>query len=271
MKKHYALMLFGLLLFSECANPAAEVIPQTQRAETATPLPPTDTPEPTETASPLPPTNTPEPTATATISYTPTPEIKTEQIEVPYEDRIIRGTLVGDGEIAVVLAPMFGENRSSWIAFAKHLASLGYTALAFDFPGFGASSGEFNYTATTFDALAVIDFLLDQGYERIVCMGASVGAGACYEAAVLRPNLAGLVIISAPVETTSEEAAILLMPKLLVTGDEPDVKGQMKENFQLLLAPKQFELINEKRHGTEMINTGDELRDMLVEFLESLP
>jgi pimeloyl-ACP methyl ester carboxylesterase len=263
-------MLIGLLLFSACANPAADVIPTTQPAETATPLPPTETPEPVVSPTPQPPTDTPEPTATATIAYTPTPEIKIEQVEVPYEDRIIRGTLVGDGEIVVVLAPMFSENRSSWIAFAKHLASLGYTALAFDFPGFGASSGEFNFTATTFDALAVIDFLLEQGYERPVCMGASVGAGVCYEAAVLRPNIAGLVIISAPVETTSEEAAILLMPKLLVTGDEPEVKGPMKETYQLLAAPKRFELINEKRHGTEMLNTGDELRDILVNFLENL-
>lgn len=264
MKRHYTLMLFGLLLFSGCANSATEVIPTT---EPATPLPPTDTPEPVATQAP---TDTPEPTATATIAYTPTAEIKTEQVEVPYEDRIIRGTLVGDGEIVVVLAPMFGENRSSWIAFAKHLASLGHTALAFDFPGFGASTGEFNFTATTFDALAVIDFLYEQGYEQIVCMGASIGASACYEVAVLRPNLAGLVIISAPVETTPEEAAILLMPKLLVTGDEPDVKGPMKETYQLLPAPKQFELINEKRHGTEMLNTGDELRDILVDFLENL-
>jgi pimeloyl-ACP methyl ester carboxylesterase len=270
MKRHYTLMLIGMLLFSGCANRATEVIPTTQPADTKTPLPPTDTPEPAVSPTPQPPTDTPEPTATATTAYTPTPEIKTERVEVPYEDRIIRGTLVGDGEIVVVLAPMFGENRSSWIAFAKHLASLGHTALAFDFPGFGASTGEFSFTATTFDALAVIDFLLEQGFERIVCMGASIGASACYEVAVLRPNLAGLVVISASVETTSEEAAILLMPKLLVTGDEPDVKGPMKENYQLLPAPKQFELINEKRHGTEMLNTGDELRDMLVEFLENL-
>ena len=267
MKRHYTLMLIGMLLFSGCANTATEVIPTT---DTETPLLPTDTPEPAASPTPQPPTDTPEPTFTATIAYTPTPDIPKESVEVSYEDRVIRGTMVGDGDIAVVLAPMFGENRSSWMPFAKHLASLGYTALAFDFPGFGASTGEFNYTTTTFDALAVIDFLLDQGYERIVCMGASIGASACYEVAVLRPNLAGLVIISAPVETTSEEAAILLMPKLLVTGDELDVKGPMKENYQLLPVPKQFEQINEKRHGTEMLNTGDELRDILVDFLENL-
>lgn len=88
---------------------------------------------------------------------------------------------MGDGDIAIVLAPMFGENQSSWITFAKHLASLGYTALAFDFPGFGSSKGEFNFDKTTDDVAVVIDHLFARGYERIVCMGASVGGGACFE------------------------------------------------------------------------------------------
>ena len=272
MKRHYSLILFGMLLFSGCANPATEVISSTQPTEIDTPLPPTDTSEPVVSPTSQPPTDTPEPTATATTAYTPTPEIKTEQVEVPYEDRIIRGTLVGEGEIAVVLAPMFGENRASWMPFAKHIASLGFTALAFDYPGFGASSGEFNWTAVKFDTLAVIDFLHERGYERIVCMGASIGASACYETAVLRPNMAGLVVISSPVEATAEDAAILLMPKLLVTGDEPEVKGPMKENYQLLSAPKQFKSINNKAHGTNLLNTDarDEFIDILVDFLENL-
>jgi alpha/beta superfamily hydrolase len=270
MKRNYSLMLFGLLRFSGCANTATEVISSTQPTETATPLLPIDSLEPVVSPTPQPPTDTPEPTATATIAYTPTPEIKTERVEIPYEDRIIRGTLVGDGEIVVVLAPMFGENRSSWIAFAKHLASLGYTALAFDFPGFGASSGEFNYTATTFDALAVIDFLLEQGYERIVCMGAS----GCFDAALLRPNLAGLVIISDALSTaTSEEATALLMQKLYVLGDEPDdVKITMDDVYKLLPMPKQIETFSEKAHGTGLFHSdsGDEFRALLVDFLENL-
>lgn len=60
-------------------------------------------------------------------------------------------------------------------AFAKHIASLGYTAQAFDFSGFGSSKGEFNFDKTTDDVVVVIDHLYARGYERIVCMGASVG------------------------------------------------------------------------------------------------
>ncbi len=273
MKRHYSLMLFGLLLFSGCANSATEVISSTQPTETATPLPPTDTPEPTETATPLPPTNTPEPTATATTAYTPTPDIPKEWVEVAYEDRVIKGTLVGEGDIAVVLAPMFGQSLGSWAHFADLIAPLGFSALAFDFPGpFGSSSGEFKFDRVQFDVLAVINFLRERGYERIVCMGASIGADACFKAAQIDPSLAGLVVISSPVEANAEETAILLMPKLFVASDddEMDVEGPLKATYQLLPAPKQFEFINRKGHGTALLNTGDELRDILVDFLENL-
>jgi pimeloyl-ACP methyl ester carboxylesterase len=124
---------------------------------------------------------------------------------------------------------MFGLDRSGWMPFARHIATLGYTALAIDFPGAGTSTGRFSFTLVNFDTVAVIDYLTELGYERIVCMGASMGAGACFEAAILRPELAGLVIIAAPVETTVEESAGLLMPKLFLVGKEPDVKMDMEE------------------------------------------
>jgi pimeloyl-ACP methyl ester carboxylesterase len=185
---------------------------------------------------------------------------------------VIRGTLLGDGEIAVILAPMWGEDRSSWLKFAKDIAPLGYAALAIDFPGAGASTGEFSFTKVNFDVVAVIDFLQGRGYDRIVCMGASMGAGACFEAALLRPTLTGLVVIAAPPSTTAEEAAALLLPKLFVVGDEPEVKSAMSEVYQVLPMPKQFQTLTDTAHGTDLLNTDskDEFRDILVEFLEGI-
>lgn len=259
-----------LILLSACGSASADTIPTTVPTDTAVPPPATSTPEPTQTEKPSP-TDTPVPTPTASITPTPEPKIKSEQVQVTYEDKVIRGTLVGEGDIAVVLAPMFGEPRGSWIDFAKYIASLGYTALAFDFPGTGTSSGNFSFDGTTFDALAVIGYLREQGFERIVCMGGSLGGGACFEAAKIDLNLAGLVILSSPFNTTAEEVSELVMPKLLVVGNEPsDVTGPMRETFKLLPDPKQFETIPQKAHGTQLLTAGDELRDLLVEFLENI-
>jgi dienelactone hydrolase len=278
MRNHLFIVILGLLLVSACVQPATVVDTAVLTTETPTSPAPIDTATslpPTETLTPLPPTITltPQPSATATEISTPTLDIPTELVEVPYEDRVIRGTLMGDGDIVVILAPMWGENRSSWLKFAKHIAPLGYSALAIDFPGAGASSGEFSFTKVNFDVVAVIDYLQALGYEQIVCMGASLGASACFEAALLRPELAGLVIVAGPPETTSEEAATLLMPKLLVVGDEPDVKSAMSKDYQILPMPKEFKTLEDTAHGTDMLNTGsrEEFSNILVEFLETLP
>lgn len=270
MKRHTIMLLTGMLLLAGCANAATEAAPPTP---TASPKPPTNTPTQVPTSTPQLPTDTPEPTPTATKEITPTPSIHKESVEVAYEDKVLRGTLFGEGDIAVVLAPMFGEPRGSWAKFANHIAALGYTALAFDFPGpFGSSTGTFKFDGVQFDVLEVIKFLRERGYERIVCMGGSIGATACLEAALLDPTLAGLVVISAPEEVTPEEADNLLMPKLLMTGDEAEVKGVLRETYELLTPPKKFIIINNKAHGTDLLNTDakDEFIETLVEFLESL-
>lgn len=234
---------------------------------------PTPTRAPSETPTLPPPTNTSEPTPSATAENTPTPDIPRELVAVAYDDRIIRGTMLGDGETAVILAPMFGLSRSDWMPFAKHIVPLGYTALAIDFPGIGASTGNFSFTKVNDDIVAVVDYLLERGITRIVCMGASLGAGACFQAAVMRPELVGLVVIAAPPETTEEQSAGLLMPKLFLVGGEPDVKKDMDEVFALLPLPKEFKTINYPAHGTDLLHTesAEEFQDTLFEFLESLP
>lgn len=267
----FCLVLLLMLLISGCVDPVSEAAIPTQVEIAATTQPPVPTSTPTMKPTVLPPTNTPTATDIPTPAATPTDRIKKEPISVQRDENLIRGTMVGDGDFAVVLAPMYGESRGRWLKFAEYIAPLGYTVVAFDFPGpFGSSSGEFKFDQVQFDALAVIEHLREMGYERIVCMGASIGAGACFEAARIDPSLAGIVLISAPLETTAEETAALVMPKLLISGDEPDVKDTLREDYVVIPDPKQFVFINQKAHGTEMLNTDDQLRDVLVEFLQDL-
>jgi pimeloyl-ACP methyl ester carboxylesterase len=268
------IILAGIIL-AACAQvepeqPAADQveIETSTQSPTSTATPAADDP-PTSTVPP--PTKTPKPTNSPTPAATATDAIYKERISVPRDENLIRGTLLGDGELAVVLAPMFNESRGRWLKFAEHIAPLGYAAVAFDFPGpAGSSTGEFKFDQVQFDALAVINHLKDMGYERIVCMGASIGASACFEAARIDPDLAGIVLISAPVETTAEDTAGLLMPKLLITGDEADVVDSLRGAYEIMPEPKQYVFINQKAHGTEMLNTDDQLRDILVAFLDGI-
>jgi sugar lactone lactonase YvrE/pimeloyl-ACP methyl ester carboxylesterase len=210
--------------------------------------------------------------AAPTITPTPAPVIHQEAIEVAYKDRVIRGTLVGEGDIAVVLAPMWGHTRADWMGFARELSAAGYTAVAFDFPGAGASQGRASFSLLGPDTTAIVDLMLERGHEQVICMGASAGGDGCLGAAVARPNLAGFVVLSMEVEATEEEAASLLMPKLLVTGNEAGIIKSMNEFFPLLPEPKQYVKINTPRHGTLILGSdkGEELRSLLMTFLESI-
>jgi pimeloyl-ACP methyl ester carboxylesterase len=199
-------------------------------------------------------------------------DVRRDNIEAAYEDRVIRGTLLGDGEVAVILAPMFELTRSSWMSFAKELAATGYTALAFDYPGFGTSDGNFDWNKLDKDTAAVIDYLVERGYEKIVCIGGSSSAYGCLGAAYLRSEIAGLVLISDGIsDPTKTENAGLLMPKLLVYGDEDaEVTDIMDALYAGFPDPKLLVVLPEKSHGTNLLSESDELQPILMEFLEGL-
>ena len=214
-----AIVLFVIMLLAGCSPAETDTAVQSQEGDFTPTETQTSTSTTTPTPTPQPATETPLPTAISTLPATVLPKLRKDQVAVEGDDNLLRGTLVGDGEIAVLLAPGAMEPRGNWMQFAEYIAPMGYTVLAFDFPGpFGTSTGEFKYDQVQFDALAMIEHLKGLGYEQIVCMGNSIGGGACYEAARIDPSLAGFAIISSPVETTVEDSAELTMPKLLVTG-----------------------------------------------------
>ena len=76
------------------------------------------------------PTETPLPTASPTDPAPTKPPIKTEQIEVryedpPYPDTVLRGTLMGEGDVVVILVEGPLGNRARWLPFGRHIAELG--------------------------------------------------------------------------------------------------------------------------------------------------
>lgn len=258
---------------SGCATQGSENVPETQVKVAVSTNQPTTTSTATQEPTSPPATDTPEPTEMPSPTPLPTEGNKREQVTISYEEKILRGTLVGNGGIAVVLAPMYGQSRGSWMHFADRLADTGFTALAFDFPGpFGTSAGEFKFDKVQYDVLAVVNYLRELGYEYIVCIGASIGATACFEAALIDPDLSGVAVVSSPVEASDEQLASLLLPKLLVFGtdDEMEVEGPLRDIFQKMEPPKQIESINKKGHGTELLNVGNELGDILMDFMESV-
>jgi len=166
--------------------------------------------------------------------------------------------------------------------------------LTLDFRGRGQSQGYLQASQLIKDVNAAIQFLRGRGYQRIVCMGASMGGTACLRAA-LDHDLAGLVVIASPMSSGTptaiepDEFSRLKLPKLYVCAENdhyslvipqmnyprglprgiktflesgsrqaaryPTRFGRMKQMFELSPEPKQIQFFPGTVHGTELFDT----------------
>jgi pimeloyl-ACP methyl ester carboxylesterase len=273
--KRIVVVTIAALFLTACGSN----VQATQIIETTPTKPNTSTPtlEPTGTFTPTM-TETQSPKATPTKETTPTPNVPNEIVKFLTEDEFdIVGSVFGDGEVAVVLTHM-GEagsaSRSSWFQFARYAAAEGdLTLLAIDLRGYGSSVGERSFSKQKLDVLGAINFLHGRGYEKFVCMGASMGGNACVEAALMYPDLIGLAVIASN-PRIDRDYSELTMPKLFVLeeGDPYDLTERMETVFEMMPGPKEYHTFPENVHGTRMLKTesGDEFRALLLEYLESL-
>lgn len=235
------------------------------------------------TATPTPEPPTPTPLPTATPRPLPIVEYSTETVSFTTEDDIeLAGTLfLSEGDTAVVLAHMAGDDndQQNWIPFAKKVAQRGITALTFDFRCYGKSgcggkgSGSILLSR---DVGAAIDLLREQGFEHIVCIGASMGGRGCVDAAFDR-ELEGLVIVSGtgssdPDRQNLEDFVNPDMPKLFIVSENDHIFDRtvsMTRLYESAPEPKIFKMFPGQAHGTELLSTkyGQELREMIFNFL----
>ncbi len=173
-------------------------------------------------------------------------------------------------------------DQKSWQFFAEELANMGYTALTFNFRGIGRSEGDINAMENLVveDTRAAIDFLYQEGFNRVVCIGAEMGGTSCMEAAQDH-DLAGLVVITAvlslsePTVITEEDLANLAMPKLFICSQENPfgrIPGHMQTMYDQSPEPKELIWFPGEAHGTEMFFTSykDAFKQTLLDFLEGL-
>lgn len=177
---------------------------------------------------------------------------------------------------AVVLAHMFATDQTSWHPFAAILAREGYTALTFDFRGYGCSEGNREIARIHHDLAAAVDFLGRGGYPRVVVLGASMGGTAAAKVAA-GDDLAGLVLLSAPLsfrglEVTEPELRQVDQPTLFLGSRDDPATQEMVRMAELVPQPRGVHLFPGSAHGTFLLQTehGPELRAMILEFLRLL-
>ena len=207
------------------------------------------------------------------------PSLSEGEVTFTTEDGVqLSGTVFGQGTTAVVLAHMLPTDQTSWQPFAQVLAERGFTALTFDFRGYGQSGGSKDYDSLDKDARAAVAFLRDHGFQRIVCIGASMGGLACGKVSH-EPGLVGLVIISAPrdmrsvgasLKVTRSDLADLAYPKLFIASREDrPISGDVRGMYGWASDPKELEVFDGFAHGTDLFDTehAEEFRELLLNFL----
>jgi dienelactone hydrolase len=194
----------------------------------------------------------------------------------------LSGVLLGQGRTGVLLAHQRWFNLCSWMPFARHLAQQGYRVLAFDFRGFGASHAPAGSAARSLDLdiAAGVGYLRRQGVERVVLVGASMGATSALVVAArgsAGAQVAAVVSVSGPSRFYEMDAAVavkrLRVPVLFVASGE---EGSYTKAARLLYRnagsrSKRMVIVPGRVHGIGLLEEGanaPQLRELVTSFIE---
>ncbi len=213
---------------------------------------------------------TAEPTTAA-----PTAEARSGIVEIDTADG---ETLAADIEVSkgssatVVLAHMRGADRSTWDPIIGDLKTAGYNTLAFDFRGYGGSTGTRD-TNLDVDLAAAVGRARADGAEKVVIIGASMGGTAVLEGGAAL-GVDGAVAISAPADFLGLDgaagAAAFTVPLLLIDteGDRPYVNQLTTIEADTGAALVVF---SGSAHGTAIFATHDaEITSVILAFLDRI-
>jgi alpha-beta hydrolase superfamily lysophospholipase len=281
-----SLVVCMLILVTGCSQtgPTPGSSPHTSVPSAASSTP-SEIPPPTSTD--VPPTATE--TLTPTSAFTNTPEV-IEEIElktkdgVPLAGWLYHSTASSEHPVAVVLAHQMNSSSWEWRNYAELFAQNGFTTLIFDFRGQGHSYGFLDFNSVGVDVETAIKYLNANGYDQIVCMGASMGGSGCL-AASINYELVGLVNLSGPMNipgtrlVTDEDLTAMTFPKLFMIAEEdtiPDWPTYFSEFVDMAaLSPEPKELITYpgQAHGVGLLRdaeSGQEAVERLLDFLNAV-
>lgn len=120
------------------------------------------------------------------------------------------------------------------------------------------------------DMDVILGWLREAGFERVICMGASLGTRACTTLA-REPETVGIVFIAGSVHHASVAAATY--PKLFISGALDARAFDIETGYKKAAEPKTLVLFENSRvHGTDLFSSqeGAEFISLLVDFVNGL-
>ena len=165
------------------------------------------------------------------------------------DGRQVVGAEFGSGSVGVVMAHEFMANLCGWVAYAEHLSTLGYRALAFDFGG-----------ELVDDVAGAAEQVVHDGASRVVLMGASMGGTASLVAAQTYPaHVVAVASLSGPANYLGIDALAavrhLTIPVLfMVAQQDYAFSADASTLYDACASPhKYLQVYPGNDHGTELL------------------
>lgn len=167
----------------------------------------------------------------------------------------------GKGTKFVVLAHQANGNLCEWSEVSSRLASLGYSALAFDFRGYGEAQQRTGAAERRFDrdVVAAIGLARKLGAKKVFVVGASMGGWAVVVgAAAVRPPVAGVVTLSAEPQFAGDAtpaAGTLTAPILYLVSQDEGLAEETQALYEATgSADKTLKVVPGSAHGVALLS-----------------
>lgn len=189
----------------------------------------------------------------------------------------LNGEIYGSGDTAVIFSVM-GNCDPGWREFAQLTAAQGLLTLTYLWRGCRESGGVDEDEIQKFvdDLRGAIAFMREQGAQKIILVGASLG-GCASAKLIVESQADGLVVVASPAEIPQWDFTIEAsdmdsdIPKLFITAKEDDTVPveATQELFDLAAEPKEWKTYPGTAHGTELFDTQNkaEFEQTILEFI----
>ena len=191
----------------------------------------------------------------------------------------INGELYGTGKTAVIFSVM-GNCKPGWREFAQLTAAQGYLALTYQWRGCKAGLvDEMLIRKFLDDTRAAITFMHDQGAEKIILVGASLGGCASAKLAV-ESQASGIVVLASPPSISQWDFEIQStdlntdIPKLFITAENDNTvpADATRALYDLAAGPKEWQTYPGSAHGTDLFEgqSAAELQKRILGFIQMI-
>jgi pimeloyl-ACP methyl ester carboxylesterase len=178
-----------------------------------------------------------------------------------------------------VLAHQLDGTVCQWAPYAKRLASLGFTAIAFDFRGHGESQTR-AYPASrrwSADVAAAVKVARRLGAQKVVLVGASLGGTAVVvAAAAINPPVQGVVSLSGPadfglgLDGLSAAKRLQVPARFYAAEDDPGFADDARAlHAATATTDKAVEVVPGAAHGVRLVGVPGRIRSLVEAFVRS--